>query len=216
MDYYSKYLKYKLKYKNLHKQIGGAFIWQYQLNEDTWQSYDPEESYFIEHHQGTFHLPISKFVVNKEEFYQQGKANRRTIRRIHINDNEMRRFEEEYRVRKTIAILQAFPQILRLDANQPTHTFENSCTGFFNANLYAFGRITTETPAAYAVQNSDLYAEIIRSGTPLTTPDIRRLFALRRARAEEAERIERDRVRPIAAREAAQREEWGEFPGAYF
>jgi hypothetical protein len=36
MDYYLKYKKYKLKFLNLRKQIGGVIIWEYQLDDKTW------------------------------------------------------------------------------------------------------------------------------------------------------------------------------------
>jgi hypothetical protein len=212
MDYYSKYLKYKLKYKNLHKQIGGAIIWEYQSDDGAWHPYDLEEIWFIERHEGTFQLPISKFVVNKIELYQQGKRNRRTIRRREINNNEMRRLNTESQVRKTIAILQAFPQILRLDANMDSRLFENECMGIFRTNEHAFRRITAQPLDQYAAQHSDLYREIIRSRTQLNINDMTRLFEERRVRVEE----ERRSQRAIEAEEREKERTWEGYPGSHF
>ena len=75
MDYYSKYQKYKLKFLNLRKQIGGKVGWQKE-NEASgkWEYYTPEESQFIEKHSiGKFTLP-SNHIINKvkEDFgYEQ-------------------------------------------------------------------------------------------------------------------------------------------------
>ena len=66
MDYYSKYQKYKLKFLNLRKQIGGKVGWQKE-NEASgkWEYYTPEESQIIEEHSiGEFILP-SNHIINK-------------------------------------------------------------------------------------------------------------------------------------------------------
>ena len=215
MDYYSKYQKYKLKFLNLRKQIGGVIIWEYQLDNGSWQPYDPEESHFIEVNHGTFQLPINKFMINKDLGYQQGKANRRPIRRRDINENEMLRITNEFKVKKTIQILQSFPLILQLDPNLDSRIFDDRCAGFFMANDRAFRRITSEFPDAYAAQHGDLYREIIRSRTPLNIADMTIFFETLRATAEEERRLERIRVAPIIAREEAQRREWEGYPDAY-
>lgn len=217
MDYYSKYLKYKLKYKNLLKQIGGATIWEYQLDDRSWRPYDPEEIWFIEHHEGTFRLPISGFVVNKNEFYQQGKVNRRAIRRREINDDEFRRIETEAEVRKTIAILQAFPQIsqiLRLNAGMAPHDFRGELHRIINSNDSAFRRITAAFPDEYCSQNSDLFMEIVRNRIPSTQDAIRSLLERRRVRFELARREQQ--ARDAARKREEDNDEWRGYPGAQF
>jgi hypothetical protein len=85
-------------------------------------------------------------MVNRDKLYQQGKVNRRDIRRRDdIDVNDMMRIEEEYRVRKTIAILKAFPQILGLNPNE--QNFSGRCHVFFRENLVVYSRITAEHPS---------------------------------------------------------------------
>ena len=102
----------------------------------------------------------------------------------------MRRFREEYRVRQTIAILQAFPQILRLDPNQDYRLFENECSRVFSTNEHALRRITSLPHDEYIAQQSDLWRDIIRSRTPLTVPGITTLLARGRAENDRRRREE--------------------------
>ena len=212
MDYYSKYQKYKLKFLNLRKQIGGAIIWEYQLDNGSWLPYDPEESYFIEVNHGTFQLPITKFMVNKDLGYQQGKVNRRPIRRSEVNETEMNRIKSEFIAKKTIEILRSFPQILRLDPNMDIRIFEARCMEAFASNERTFKNTTTVPRDQYASQHCELYRDIIRRGTPLTIPAITALIEERNRRAAEERRAEE------AARRSRKEEDkkFKDFPGAHF
>jgi hypothetical protein len=91
MDYYSKYQKYKLKFLNLRKQIGGEVGWQKKSEQyGNWEYYIPEESQIIEEHSiGEFILP-SNHVINKvkedfgyeQYFTEKNKKKSIKIRRI--------------------------------------------------------------------------------------------------------------------------------------
>lgn len=212
MDYYSKYKKYKLKFLNLRKQIGGAIIWEFQLDNGSWLPYDPEESYFIEVNNGTFQLPITKFMVNKDSKYQQGKVNRRPIRRREVNETEINRIKLEFTAKKTIEILRSFPQILRLDPNMDIRILDARCMEAFASNERAFKNITTEPRDQYASQHSELYRDIIRHSTPLTISAITALIEERHRRAAE-ERREEEAARRLREEED---KKFKDFPGARF
>ena len=91
MDYYSKYQKYKLKFLNLRKQIGGKVGWQKE-NEASgkWEYYTPEESQIIEEHSIGKFILSSNQVINKvkedfgyeQYFTEKNKKKSIKIRRI--------------------------------------------------------------------------------------------------------------------------------------
>lgn len=91
MDYYSKYQKYKLKFLNLRKQIGGKVGWQKE-NEayGKWEYYTPEESQIIEEHSIGKFILSSNQVINKvkedfgyeQYFTEKNKKKSIKIRRI--------------------------------------------------------------------------------------------------------------------------------------
>ncbi len=91
MDYYSKYQKYKLKFLNLRKQIGGEVGWQKE-NEayGKWEYYTPEESQIIEEHSiGKFILSSNRVInkVKKDFGYEQyftEKNKKKSIKSIKI------------------------------------------------------------------------------------------------------------------------------------
>jgi hypothetical protein len=111
MDYYSKYQKYKLKFLNLRKQIGGTVIWQCKINENTWADYSHEDSQTIERNHGKIQLP-SGYEIHKAQgahvgtqhgFNKRtGVASERPIRRIQIDDTV---------AQKLLKTLRAFPVI---------------------------------------------------------------------------------------------------------
>lgn len=86
MDYYLKYQKYKLKFLNLRKQIGGEVGWQKQTEPyGKWEYYTPEESQIIEEHSiGEFILPSNHIIkkVKKDFGYEQyfTKKNKKSIK----------------------------------------------------------------------------------------------------------------------------------------
>jgi hypothetical protein len=133
MDYYSKYKKYKLKFLNIRKQIGGAIIWQFEVNPGTniWVDYSAEESQIIERNSGTFQLP-SRYMINKVANAYVGKQ--------YGKPNAVTGIRSERNIRKIPTLLatqifhtiQRFPQILTFNTYLPT--FRNTLIHIFAMN----------------------------------------------------------------------------------
>jgi hypothetical protein len=214
MNYYSKYQKYKLKFLNLRKQIGGAVIWECEIYSNHWEYYTPEESQIIESSNvGTFKLP-SKFTIIKNSSntgFQQGLSNRRNIRRTIVNDRIMERIVEASRFLNTV---KRFPDILSQDSND-LDMLRGSLMTIFNNDGGAFLRLGWDWSDGHTAQYAVLYQAIIRLRKPLkniTLGDILRLMNVIFPMPSEQE-IEQDRIRrEEEEQERIRREEEDKFP----
>ena len=164
MDYYSKYKKYKLKYLQIKKQLGGAFTYQYEDGWDPvqnrytrWTDFNSTDSRLIRTHQGSDILILSSGLqINKSNMTQIG---RNRVRRIRIKpvDDEANRI---------LGMLRQYPSILNLNAND--EHFQYNLFTIFAGDLPNFMNISQGlTPDAYANINVNLYRAIIQLGIPL-------------------------------------------------
>lgn len=164
MDYYSKYKKYKLKYLQIKKQLGGAFTYQYEDGWDPvqnrytrWTDFNPTDSRLIRTHQGSGILTLSSGLqINKSTMTQIG---RNRVRRIRIKpvDDEANRI---------LGMLRQYPSVLNLDPSN--RNFQNNLFDIFANDMINFMNISQGvTPDAYAYLNLELYRAIIQLGIPL-------------------------------------------------
>jgi hypothetical protein len=175
MDYYSKYQKYKMKFLNLRKQIGGAVIWQYQISPDNWKDYNTADSLFIEKNDGTFQLLPSKYMItkiNKYEGYQQGMYNRRKIRRIKTETSLLARqiieskiIESKILAQKLLETIQNFPVMLTYSEQN----FDFDLVRLFSENKERINEIWGQ-PDSFETEprnKSSLFREIKNGGIRL-------------------------------------------------
>jgi hypothetical protein len=164
MDYYSKYKKYKLKYLQIKKQLGGAFTYQYEDGWDAvqnrytrWADFNSTDSGLIRTHQGPGILTLSSGLqINKSNMTQTG---RNRVRRIRIKpvDDEANRI---------LGMLRQYPSILNLDPSN--RNFQYNLFDIFANDMINFMNISQGVPPdAYANLNLELYRAIIQLGIQL-------------------------------------------------
>lgn len=168
MDYSSKYLKYKLKYKQQKNQLGGTYTYQYEdgwspefKTYTKWTDYTPEESRLIREYQGQgeLALPTTGVRINKLMMLQIGRFNTRRIR-IKPEDDQANRL---------LNMLRNFPQILTLTKYQnDEHALQGQLFEIFVNNQDLFSQLNpADFPDAYASRYVKIYQAIIRLGKPL-------------------------------------------------
>ena len=181
MDYYSKYQKYKLKFLNLRKQIGGAVIWQCEIYENTWVDYSHEDSQTIEHGSGTFRLP-SGHEIHKAQGAHVGTQYGLNKRTGVKSERPIRRIQIEDEADKLIIMIASFPEVLQLDSSNQ-HTLQGQLFDIFvdSGRQARFIQLNPgEFPDAYASRNVGLYQGIIQLKKPLeqiTVEDIRTIIS---------------------------------------
>jgi hypothetical protein len=180
MDYYSKYLKYKLKYKQECKQLGGTHTYQYEdgwspefKTYTKWTDYTPEESRLIREYQGQDELILKTTGVriNKSTMLQIGRSNTRRIRVKPIDDQANR----------LLNMLRHFSQILSKNPNDESVLQGELFEIFVNPNnLDLFIQLNpSDYPDAYASRNVKYFQKIIllnKSREMITLDDIKRII----------------------------------------
>ncbi len=195
MDYYSKYKKYKLKFLNLRKQIGGAVIWQCEISPGNWINYNHADSQIIENGHGTFQLPNERRITktSPSEGVQIGLKNKRAIRRIIIEDKTV--------AQKLLETVRAFPVIFTYRGSSD---FRTNLSTIFGANAPRINHIWGMPDSFETVPRgkSDLFQEIITNTDPGMTDE-----ALLKFIEGMLKRIEDEGKAEVAADLARQREE---------
>jgi hypothetical protein len=165
MDYTAKYLKYKLKFLNLRKQIGGAVIWQREGDRpNQWVDFSAADSQFIERNHGTFQLPSMHMItkINRDTGFQQGKVRKRAIRRIIIEGKTL--------AQKLLETVRNFPAIWTYRNHD---TFRNDLVSLFSKNAQIINEIWGQPDSFETIPraNDELFKGIITVSNPSMTDD---------------------------------------------